>query len=98
MTDQTFLHFGSQSNYYYLIGTYFFKNNNTATIYDINYCPTDLYNTTDGIAGKCWNIKLYENNPHNNTIINRIYLIRDFEDLITIYKKRNYSFINKKEN
>jgi len=88
------LHFGKESNYEYLNGSYFEQLESMkediiekAIIKNIYYLPDDIYINSDGNAGRCWRAIIIDNGIKN-------YYFRNFSHLIHLYEKKGYQFVN----
>ena len=91
-------HFGAMIDLSKYAGSYF-ENNNAdesniiykAIIISISYKPDEIYNTTDGYAGKCWSAII-----HDSRMIDDIYEyklnFRNFSDLVTHFESQDMKF------
>jgi hypothetical protein len=90
-------HYGSESNYQRFRHSYFIKTNplpDETIIYkyiiiDVTYTPDKLYNSVDGMAGKCWIVTI--NNTENDKI--EKYYIRNWIDIVEYYKEKGLKFV-----
>jgi hypothetical protein len=90
-------HYGSESNYQRFRHSYFIKINpptDETIIYkyiiiDITYTPDKLYNSVDGMAGKCWIVII--NDVENDKI--EKYYIRNWIDIVEYYKEKGLKFV-----
>ena len=93
-------HYGSESNYQRFRFSYFIKFNPSTDeniiykyiIYNVTYAPDELYNSVDGMAGKCWIVTI------NNTEDDQIekYYIRNWVDIVEYYKEKGFKFVEEK--
>ena len=90
------LHFGKNSNYEKLKGSYFEQENvledgfiYKSIIYKIQYEPDDIYNETDGNAGRCWSAQIIDGEDNNLVL----YYFRNFYELEIYFKKKGYIFV-----
>jgi hypothetical protein len=90
-------HYGSESNYQRFRFSYFIKINpptDETIIYkyiisDVKYQPDKLYNSVDGMAGKCWVVTI--NNNEDDKI--EKYYIRNWIDIVEYYKEKGLEFV-----
>ena len=90
-------HYGSESNYQRFCHSYFITNiydPNEDIIYkhiitDVKYQPDKLYNSVDGMAGKCWIVII--NDAENDKI--EKYYIRNWIDIVEYYKEKGLKFV-----
>ena len=87
------LHFGSESNYELLNGSYFEQNElsreniiEKAIIKNITYEPDETYIESDGYTGRCWCATIIDNGLVK-------YSFRNFSDIVKIYEKKGYKFV-----
>ena len=92
-------HFGSQSNYQKLNGSYFEKKDsveenytNKAIILSMDYDPDIFYSESDGYNGNCWLAKIIDS--EEGFIY---YRFRDFGDFVKFYDKKGYQFVKNNE-
>jgi hypothetical protein len=90
------LHFGLSSDYKKLKSHWFeqnkFDKNNylhKAIIIEINYKPDEIYNKTDGYWGRCWLAVIFDSSDEKQ----KTYNFRNFADLIELFEKNGYKFI-----
>ena len=93
-------HYGSESNYQRFRFSYFIKINPSPykniiykyIISDVTYTPDKLYNSVDGMAGKCWIVTI--NDAENDKI--EKYYIRNWIDIVEYYKEKGLKFVEEK--
>ncbi len=80
------LHYGSESKYE-RFGNSCFKQIDddgcimTHHITSVQYIPDELYNSVDGMAGKCWLVSVVD-----NLKVPKTYYIRNWHDIVEYYK------------
>jgi hypothetical protein len=85
-------HFSSNYHIKPFIGHYFQEINsksdfvNKATIIQIEYKPDDIYSSSDGHAGNCWEAIINDSRETNNIA----YYFRNFRDLVRYYEKLGF--------
>ena len=90
------LHFGSQSNYEKLCGSYFEEEindeeaiMNKSIIVSVIYKPDIVYENSDGYGGRCWVAEIIDSKEDGKNI----YYFRNFIDLVKMYEEKGYKFI-----
>ena len=90
------LHFGKNSNYEKLEGSYFEQENvledgfiYKSIIHKMNYEPDKIYKETDGYAGRCWSSQIIDGEDGNLVL----YYFRNFYELEIYFKKKGYIFV-----
>jgi hypothetical protein len=87
-------HYGSFSNYAKYIGEYFIETANPEhgklyVITNVIYEPDSLYRSTDGYAGRCWTVTVYDSVI--KTFAN--YYIRNWIDIVHYYETIGFAFV-----
>lgn len=91
-------HFGSMFQLNGFINKHFEEINSTtntinkAIIIDIDYNPDEIYNKTDGYAGKCWTANISDSRLINGFPL-ITYNFRNFNDLLAHYEKEGFKFV-----
>ena len=92
------LHFGSQSKFERLVGSYFEEENfgddncmYKSIITSIIYKPDIIYSSTDGYGGRCWIADIVESKETEKNL----YHFRNFSDLVKLFQEKGYNFIEK---
>ena len=92
-------HYGFAAHYERMIGAYFLLCNKTnenssspspvrINISDVEYAPDDLYDSTDGVAGRCW-IVTGQDSENQKTVK---YYIRNWIDIVHHFEPNGYVF------
>jgi hypothetical protein len=94
------LHFGYQSKFERLVGSYFEEQNYDdenimykSIIVSVIYKPDVIYGNTDGYGGRCWVAEIIDSKEDGKNI----YHFRNFVDLVKMYEEKGYKFIELKE-
>jgi len=80
------LHYGSESKYERFGNSCFTQIDDDGCIMThhityVQYSPDELYNTVDGMAGKCWLVYVVD-----NLKVPKTYYIRNWHDIVEYYK------------
>jgi hypothetical protein len=89
------LHYGSTAGFERFVNTSYFiqkEHSDKHIILDVKYSPDNVYNFTDGNAGRCWVVKIKDNQTNNICI----YSIRNWNDLVDYYEVNGLQFMYKK--
>lgn len=87
-------HYGSFSNYARYTGESFIETANPEqgkiyVVTNVKYEPDSLYSTTDGYAGRCWTVTVYDSVI--KTFAN--YYIRNWIDIVHHYETLGFTFV-----
>ena len=91
-------HFGKMIDLEKYVGSYFESISveepniiNKAIIHSIKYNTDEIYNRTDGYAGRCWTVTMYDSRLINGEYTYHLNF-RNFVDLVTHYESEGMKF------